>query len=103
MDFASPRRRFLAVATAGLIAALVLASNVLLPAEEGKPVETLTITEGDLKVIVHDNTQPRDIRDDHYPWSGLRSLVHLKDAPDFNAFSPTGLNFEHIASGHKNP
>jgi hypothetical protein len=102
MDFTSARRRFLAVAAAGLIASLALALNVLLPAEEGKPVETVTIAEGALKVVVHDNTQPRDIRDDHYPWSGLRSLFHLKDAPEFNAFSPTGLNFEHITSGHKN-
>jgi hypothetical protein len=95
------RRRFLAIAVAGL-AVLARAPGMWLFADEAKPVEAVTITQGKLKVVLHDNTQPPNLRDDHYPWSGVRLLFHEKDAPEFNAFSPTGLNFEHIVSGHKN-
>jgi hypothetical protein len=95
------RRWFPAVVVAGL-GAMTTAPGISLSADEGKPVETVTISAGKLKVVLHDNRQPPNIRDDHYPWSGVRSLFHEQDAPEFNAFSPTGLNFEHIISGHKN-
>jgi hypothetical protein len=70
--------------------------------EQGKPVETLTISEGDLTVLFRDNSQsPRVL-------SGVDSLFH-RQTPDFDAFDPNGqgssagLNFEHIICGHKNP
>jgi hypothetical protein len=92
-------RRFPA---AGL-AILTLARSFLLFAQEGEPVsKTLAITNGDVKVVIRDNGQSPEVL------SGLASLYHLKDAPDFSAFDSansgagTGLNFEHIISGHKN-
>src|SRR5262245_21661854 len=91
------RGRFLIAAFA-----LAISSDILLSEGAGDAVETVTITEGKLKATLHDNTQPLSLRDDHYPWSGVRSLFHQEEAPEFNAFSPTGLNFEHISSGHKN-
>jgi len=82
---------------------LALAPTISLAAEEGKRVETLTIAEGDLKVVLRDNSQSPKVL------SGLASLVNTKDAPGLDAFDPdgkgasAGLNFEHIISGHKNP
>jgi len=71
--------------------------------DDGNVVEIKTITEGDLKVVIRDNAQSPQVL------SGLASLLHQTDAPDFDAFDPddkrysAGLNFEHIISGHKNP
>lgn len=66
-------------------------------------VRTARIVSGNLAVNFRDNSySPRIL-------SGVESLVHLKDAPDFNAFDPdtvgaaAGLNFEHIISGHPDP
>ena len=101
MNSTPSRPRFLAVAAAGL-AALAMAHDVSFTRGEGKPVETMTITEGALKVILRDNTQSPKIL------SGVDSLFHTTEAPDFDAFDPevtfnsAGLNFEHIISGHKN-
>ena len=82
----------------------VLACRSNEPAADDKPVSNiLTITEGDLKVSIRDNAQSPEVL------SGLASLFHQKDAPEFHAFDSantdagTGLNFEHITSGHKNP
>src|SRR5262249_48286685 len=62
--------------------------------KDGKIGKTVTITKGDLKVVFRDQAQSL---------SGATSLFHQKDAPEFAAFDDTGLNFEHIISGHKNP
>ena len=66
-------------------------------------VRSAKIVSGNLAVTFRDNSySPRIL-------SGVESLVHLKDAPDFNAFDPdsvgaaAGLNFEHIISGHSDP
>src|SRR5215472_5990756 len=95
------RRRFLAcVGTA--TPALALASSFSPAAGDAEAVQTATITEGNLKVVLRDNARsPRVL-------SGLASLFHQKDAPAFDAFDPdspgasAGLSFEHIISGHKN-
>ena len=99
------RRQFLGRTVAAAPAALLtpaLLTPTLLSANEAKPVKTATITEGDLKVLLRDNSQsPRVL-------SGLDSLFNQKDAPNFDAFDPdfqgasAGLNFEHIISGHMN-
>jgi hypothetical protein len=69
----------------------------------GSPVESITLTRGDLSAFFRDNSHsPNDL-------SGVGSLKNLKDAPDFDAFDPettgasSGLNFEHTTSGHANP
>ena len=72
-------------------------------AERGSPVETTTLTKGDLSVVFRDNS-----RSPQY-LSGIASLINIKDAKDFDAFDPdttgasAGLNFEHLISGHSNP
>jgi hypothetical protein len=92
------RRRF--VAKVG--AAMALSPSVAEGSEPGKQVETITISESDLKAIFRDNAQsPKTL-------SGVDSLFNTRHAPDFDAFDPdgqgasAGLNFEHIISGHKN-
>lgn len=101
----STRCWFSANAAAGL-GIWTLATAFLVSAQEGKgkPVsKTLTITEGDLQVVLRDNAQSPAVL------SGLASLFHAKDAPEFSAFDSAnsaagvGLNFEHIISGHRNP
>jgi len=102
MNFITIPRQFLAVAATGL-AALSLGSDILPSANQEKPLETMTITEGELKVILRDNAQSPGVL------GGLDSLFNESDAPDFDAFDPdgkgssAGLNFEHIISGHRNP
>lgn len=95
------RRRFVAcLGTA--TPALALASSFSLEDGEAKAVQTWTITEGNLKVVLRDNARSPKVL------SGLASLLHQKEAPTFDAFDPNspgasaGLNFEHIISGHKN-
>jgi hypothetical protein len=97
-----PSRRWVWATTATGLVVLMLAAFFWLLPGEGKPVNTLTITEGDLQVVFRDNAQsPAAL-------SGLVSLVNQKDAPDLGAFdadnpeTSTGLNFEHIICGHKN-
>lgn len=98
MISATTRRQFLGnVATSGA----VLLPQAGMGAADARPVETATISQGDLKVEFRDNSQSPKVL------SGLESLVHLRDARDFDAFDPdtvgasAGLNFEHIISGHK--
>ena len=95
------RRSF--VACIGTAApALALASSYSRAQEDAKAVQTCTITEGNLKVVLRDNARSPKVL------SGLASLFHQTDAPTFDAFDPdspaaaAGLNFEHIISGHKN-
>lgn len=96
------RRQFSATMAGGM-PLLALAPSLSSASDENRPVETLTITEGDLKVILRDNSQSPSVL------SGMASLCNQHDAPDFNAFDPdnqgasAGLNFEHIISGHKSP
>jgi hypothetical protein len=93
--------RFSVKAAAGLIL-LVWSTPCWLVAQEGERVKTLTISDGDLKVIIRDNASSPKLL------SGVASLFHQRDAPEISAFdpanggAPTGLNFEHIISGHKN-
>ena len=55
--------------------------------------EVLEMTAGDLRVAAWDNSySPNRL-------SGLRSLLNLRDAPDYDAFR-VALNFEHVISGH---
>lgn len=95
----SARREFLGIVGVRIPAILGL-SNFFL-ADDAQAVETTSITEGDLQVILRDNSQSPKVL------SGLDSLFHRRDAPDFDAFDPdsagasAGLNFEHIISGHK--
>jgi hypothetical protein len=69
----------------------------------GERVETLAIQRGHLAVFLRDNTQwPKVL-------SGVDSLRHVQETPDFDAFDPddpgasAGLNFEHVISGHRHP
>jgi hypothetical protein len=69
----------------------------------GEKVHAARIVSGDLAIVFRDNSySPRIL-------SGVESLVHVKNAPDFNAFDPdtigaaARLNFEHIISGHADP
>jgi hypothetical protein len=101
MHSISTRRQFLACVVSGM-PALAGAPSLSFAGEDAKPVETVTITEGALKVILRDNSRSPKVL------SGLASLFHQEDAPTFDAFDPdspgasAGLNFEHIISGHKN-
>ena len=84
------------------VAITISALSLPLATGQNKSQETLTITEGDLKVVLRDNSQSPKLL------SGVASLFNQKDAPGFDAFDPdakgasAGLNFEHIISGHKN-
>lgn len=97
----STRRQFMASAAAG-IPAIAFAAPLSSAAEEAKPIESTTITEGSLKVVLRDNSRSPKVL------SGVDLLFHQQDAPTFDAFDPdssgasAGLNFEHIISGHKN-
>jgi hypothetical protein len=101
MHYGFTRRQLLAYSAAG-IPALTIASLSCHGEADAKPVKSATITEGDLKVILRDNSESPKVL------SGLASLFHQKDAPAFDAIDPdspgasAGLNFEHIISGHKN-
>jgi hypothetical protein len=101
MHTISTRRQFLACVASGM-PALAGAPSLSFAEEDAKQVETATITEGELKVILRDNSRSPKVL------SGLASLFHQKAAPTFDAFDPdspgasAGLNFEHIISGHKN-
>lgn len=94
------RRQFLSGLAAGIPFVVTQADNLF---AQDAPPSTQTIMAGDLKAVLRDNTNSPGIL------SGLDSLFHLRDAPDFDAFDPdskgasAGLNFEHIISGHKNP
>lgn len=95
------RRNFLGQLSVGA-PLLALASSRGAAAELGQQVETLTISEGDLKATFRDNSQSPKIL------SGVASLFNMRHAPGVNAFDPdgkgasAGLNFEHIICGHKN-
>ena len=67
------------------------------PSEDGGGgFEMLEMAAGDLRVAAWDNTySPNRL-------SGLRSLVNVKEAPEYDAFR-VALNFEHIISGHNRP
>ena len=67
------------------------------PSEDGSgDFEMLEMSSGDLRVAAWDNTySPGRL-------SGLRSLLNLRDAPDYDAFR-VALNFEHVISGHNRP
>ena len=67
------------------------------PREDGSgDFEMLEMSSGDLRVAAWDNTySPGRL-------SGLRSLLNLRDAPDYDAFR-VALNFEHVISGHNRP
>lgn len=64
---------------------------------------TVRIDRGELAATFRDNSESPQVL------SGLDSLFHRTQAPDFDAFDPTargasaGLNFEHIISGHETP
>jgi hypothetical protein len=91
------RRRFLATTGAGLL------FQRSLPGADSNPLETINISEADLKVVLRDNSRSPKVL------SGVDALFNLKEAPTFDAFDPdsggasAGLNFEHIISGHKSP
>src|SRR5437667_4508990 len=67
------------------------------------PVQTLTVEQGNLSVLLRDNALSPGLL------SGVDSLFNRTDAPDFDAFDPddhgasAGLNFEHVICGHANP
>jgi hypothetical protein len=81
---------------------LLAAAPVLAPPDEpGQPVAVLTLTAGDLRVVLRDNSQSPQVL------SGVDALFHLQHAPQLDAFDPdspgasAGLNFEHIICGHR--
>ena len=84
MNPSATRRQFLASLSAG-IPALAVPSALARAENEVQPVETATITEGDLKVLLRDNTRSPKIL------GGIDSLFHLKDAPMFDAFDPDSV------------
>jgi hypothetical protein len=98
---AACRRRWLAAALAG--ASLALWSCQLEEAAPGVELKQTQIQAGDLSAEFRDNADSPKIL------SGVDRLVHLKAAPDFDAFDPNdpgssaGLNFEHIIAGHADP
>jgi hypothetical protein len=100
MNPMASRRQFLGSLGAGIPA--ILGASDFLRATDETFVETATIADGDLHAVLRDNSNSPKIL------SGLDSLFHLRDAPDFDAFDPdskgasAGLNFEHIICGHKN-
>lgn len=100
MSKPTSRREFLA--STSMLLPACLRSPTLLHGDEVRPVETATISNGDLKALVRDNSQSPKVL------SGIDSLFHTMDAPNFDAYDPdspgasAGLNFEHIISGHKN-
>lgn len=61
------------------------------------------IERGELAATFRDNSESPQVL------SGIDSLFHRTQAPDFDAFDPAargasaGLNFEHIISGHETP
>lgn len=67
------------------------------PKDDGSgDFEVLEMTAGDLRVAAWDNSySPNRL-------SGVRSLLNLRDAPDYEAFR-VALNFEHVTSGHRRP
>ena len=93
--------------TWAVVATLLLlcgAAHGLLASEElGDPVPTAKVECGDLVAEFLDNAQSPQIL------SGVDRLIHVQDAPGFDAFDPNdpsgsaGLNFEHIISGHSDP
>ena len=100
MVHGSTRREFLGRLGVGLPVICGLPSA--LSADAPQPLAMTTITAGQLEATLKDNAEsPTEL-------SGLDSLFHLVDAPNFDAFDPdtrgasAGLNFEHIISGHAN-
>lgn len=93
---------FTATAT---VAGAILSSNSR-GADDARPggePPTIQVQAGELAATFRDNSEsPRLL-------SGVDRLVHVTEAPDFDAFDPhdpgssAGLNFEHIISGHSNP
>src|ERR1044071_3012442 len=71
-------------------------------ARQADAVETLTIRQGGLTVLLRDNSSSPAVL------SGVDSLFNQVDAPDFDAFDPhergasAGLNFEHVICGQSN-
>src|SRR5882724_6319029 len=71
-------------------------------AEQGEPVQTLTLKRGNISVLLRDNALSPGVL------SGVDSLFNRVDAPDFDAFDPddrgasAGLNFEHEICGQSN-
>jgi len=71
--------------------------------ELGEKAQTIEITNGNLLVLFRDNSESKPVL------SGVKKLINIKEAKDFTAFDPdskgseSGLNFEHIISGHSNP
>lgn len=100
MNVSTNRRQFLGRLAMGLPIGIAAAKGIR--ADDALPENVIELVEGNLKAVIRDNSEsPRVL-------SGLDSLVHLTDAPDFDAFDPdsggasAGLNFEHIISGHEN-
>ena len=67
------------------------------PKDDGSgDFEVLEMKAGDLRVAAWDNSySPNRL-------SGVRSLLNLRDAPEYDAFR-VALNFEHVISGHHRP
>ena len=93
-------RHFIALAGLAAVAAGAAPDT---PDPQHQPENTLKIANGDLEVMLRDNSESPDVL------SGIDSLINVKDAPGFDAFDPdgkgssAGLNFEHVISGHANP
>lgn len=100
MKASTDRRQFLGRLAMGLPIGIYAAKG--LRADDVLPENVIELVEGNLKAVVRDNSESPKVL------SGLDSLVHLAEAPDFDAFDPdssgasAGLNFEHIISGHEN-
>src|SRR5438045_3148249 len=96
------RRRFLTCLACG-VPTLTLARSREGTDTDGTAVDTATLREGDLTVVLRDNARSPQVL------SGVASLVHQRAAPAFDAFDPdsrgasAGLNFEHIICGHPSP
>lgn len=69
----------------------------------GEPLQQIPLRVGHLSVVFRDNAESPKLL------SGVDSLWHVIEAPNFDAFDPhdpgssAGLNFEHIISGHADP
>jgi hypothetical protein len=96
------KQRWFLIPDVATLMVLAFATHCSLFAAQNTNTKILTLTDGDLQVIIRDNAEsPATL-------SGIASLINLNDAPVFCAFdldnsgAGAGLNFEHIISGHNN-
>lgn len=87
-----------AVVLAGVCALVITACASAQESVERSPGHTVTIREGDLTVVLADNSAYPGHREGQ---NGIASLVHASDTASIFRPELAGLNFEHIFDGQK--